>query len=647
MAKSEKKSDKKDKKAKEPKEVKAASAVKEVPAKALKPAVNGKAKPTKPVKKQESSSSDESSSSEDEKPVKKGKQSQVANQKSKSKADSSSEESSEESSSEDEKPKTSLKNVKSKSDSSSSSSSETSDEKSKSSPKDEKPNGKSGEKVTPKVRTYSFTNKRLDKLSLQTTPNGKALPKTKPHEEASEESSEESSEEESESEKPKAAQVKDVSTSGKAGKDQSESSSEDSSDESSDEEEVKAPPKPSKTKEAGSSSEEESDDSGSDVSDSDKSESSEDEDEDAEMKDTTPAKKETSQKKEDLSKTGKRKADETTSTPVKKVKLANGDATMPSSDSSDDSKVVFVGQLSWNVDNDWLAQEFADCGEVVSARVQVDRNTGKSRGFGFVDFATVEGANAAVALNGTKEIDGRMVKLDKSSTKSRDPEKRAKAFGDVPSEPSTVLFVGNVSFNTTEDGLWEIFSEYGEVKSVRLPTDRDSQRPKGFGYVEFVDIESSKKAYEGAWVEGSEVEDEVGVEEVVIVDGVAVEVHMEETEEDEEVPEEVLGVEEASEEEDAEQFQGVEEHVREGQSSSRAKRPGSNVFRSSDDTFAAVHLCDLLRFSLFILSRSSILPSLGTFSCLVCVHVGPDLHLYTSIFVKSSSLPTILCSQRD
>ena len=74
----------------------------------------------------------------------------------------------------------------------------------------------------------------------------------------------------------------------------------------------------------------------------------------------------------------------------------------------------------------------------------------------------------------------------------------------MASAPSSVLFVGNVSFNTTEDRLWEIFAEYGEVKRVSLPTDKDTQRPKGFGYVEFLDIETAKKAFEGA--KGSEVD---------------------------------------------------------------------------------------------------------------------------------------------
>lgn len=175
---------------------------------------------------------------------------------------------------------------------------------------------------------------------------------------------------------------------------------------------------------------------------------------------------------------------------TKKAKLDEG------SSDQEQSKTIFVGRLSWNVDNDWLASEFAECGSIVSARVQIDRNSGKSRGFGFVEFETVDGVNAAVALNGKKEIDGRAVNIDITSPKAPNQEKRAKAFGDTTGEPSLVLFVGNLSFNTTEDALWEVFSEYGEVKSVRLPTDRETQRPKGFGYVEFSDTASAKKALE-------------------------------------------------------------------------------------------------------------------------------------------------------
>jgi nucleolin len=159
---------------------------------------------------------------------------------------------------------------------------------------------------------------------------------------------------------------------------------------------------------------------------------------------------------------------------------------------------IFVGNVAWTVDNDRLSQEFAECGEVVSARVQLDRNTGRSRGFGYVTFATSEAVEAAIALQGTKEIDGRTLNIDKSNdtggNKAANRDNRAQAFGDTRSAPSNVLFVGNLSWDTTEDALWEVFQEHGAVDSVRVPTDRESGKPKGYGYIEFSNAESAKKA---------------------------------------------------------------------------------------------------------------------------------------------------------
>lgn len=141
----------------------------------------------------------------------------------------------------------------------------------------------------------------------------------------------------------------------------------------------------------------------------------------------------------------------------------------------------------------------------MSATVQVDRNSGRSRGFGYVHFATSEAVEAALAMNG-KEIDGRAVNIDKSAPRNQNTarENRAKTFGDKQSPPSNILFVGNVSFNVSEDQVWEAFCEHGDVKSVRLPTDRDSGRPKGYGYVEFSDIDSAKKAYSA--MQGHEID---------------------------------------------------------------------------------------------------------------------------------------------
>ena len=197
---------------------------------------------------------------------------------------------------------------------------------------------------------------------------------------------------------------------------------------------------------------------------------------------------------------GKRKAEAEAVAPLKKKKLANGESVVADDPSS---TTVFVGRLSWNVDNDWLKSEFEECGEVVGARVQMDRNTGKSRGFAYVEFADPASVEKALELSG-KEIDGRPINVDRSTNNkasgggSNPNEARRAAFGDNIKPPSSVLFVGNMSWDATEDSLWDVFAEYGDVKSVRVPTDRDSGKMKGFGYVEFFDIEIAKKAFEGA-----------------------------------------------------------------------------------------------------------------------------------------------------
>jgi cold-inducible RNA-binding protein len=56
------------------------------------------------------------------------------------------------------------------------------------------------------------------------------------------------------------------------------------------------------------------------------------------------------------------------------------------------------------------------------------------------------------------------------------------------------LYVGNLSYNVSEDDLRELFSQAGEIKEVTLIMDRDTRRPKGFGFVEFVTQADSEKA---------------------------------------------------------------------------------------------------------------------------------------------------------
>jgi RNA recognition motif-containing protein len=59
---------------------------------------------------------------------------------------------------------------------------------------------------------------------------------------------------------------------------------------------------------------------------------------------------------------------------------------------------------------------------------------------------------------------------------------------------TTKLYVGNLSYDTTEEELHELFAQAGSVQSATLPTDRETGRPRGFGFVEMATEEEARKA---------------------------------------------------------------------------------------------------------------------------------------------------------
>jgi RNA recognition motif-containing protein len=66
------------------------------------------------------------------------------------------------------------------------------------------------------------------------------------------------------------------------------------------------------------------------------------------------------------------------------------------------------------------------------------------------------------------------------------------------------VYVGNMSYSTTQDGLQELFEAYGEVASVNIITDRETGRPRGFAFVEMATDEAASAAI--AALNGQEVD---------------------------------------------------------------------------------------------------------------------------------------------
>ena len=79
---------------------------------------------------------------------------------------------------------------------------------------------------------------------------------------------------------------------------------------------------------------------------------------------------------------------------------------------------LYVGNLSWNTSNQDLLELFGGVGPVATANIIEDRETGRSRGFGFVEMENQsDGENAIEQLNG-KEIDGRALKVNEAKPQS-------------------------------------------------------------------------------------------------------------------------------------------------------------------------------------------------------------------------------------
>ncbi|KAJ2859534.1 nuclear localization sequence binding protein, partial [Coemansia erecta] len=266
-------------------------------------------------------------------------------------------------------------------------------------------------------------------------------------------------------------------------------SSDDASSDSENEEEEEKGAASSSEKDADSSSDDDSDEEKKSEAGSDSDDSSEDEEEASEE-----------EEEEESEDGGKRKAasdvemndseDDSDEKSAKKQKTDDA--------AEEETKLysVFVGNLSFSVTDESLATAFGEFGEVVAARVAMQPNSDRSRGFGYVDFATEEARDKATSA-GEFELEGRVVRMEKTDGHARDGrQSRAQQGGSQPStgEPSKVLFIGNMSFRSTEDSVRVAFEECGTVLSVRIITDRETGRPKGYGYIEFDTVEAAANA---------------------------------------------------------------------------------------------------------------------------------------------------------
>ncbi len=82
------------------------------------------------------------------------------------------------------------------------------------------------------------------------------------------------------------------------------------------------------------------------------------------------------------------------------------------------SKKIYVGNLSYSTTAEALKSLFSQFGEVTSSNIIMDRETNRSKGFGFVEMSDDAAADEAIASLGGKEVDGRRIRVNQAEEKS-------------------------------------------------------------------------------------------------------------------------------------------------------------------------------------------------------------------------------------
>ena len=161
---------------------------------------------------------------------------------------------------------------------------------------------------------------------------------------------------------------------------------------------------------------------------------------------------------------------------------------------------VWIGNLSFDTTRDELSNfvtSKADPPITKSdiARINLPTRGTKNRGFAYVDFFTEPHMHAAIALS-ESELNGRKVLIKNSkSYEGRPATSTVSPTASISKNPpSRILFVGNLSFDTTSELLQDHFKHCGEIVKIRMATFEDTGKCKGFAFIDFKDVEGPTAA---------------------------------------------------------------------------------------------------------------------------------------------------------
>ncbi|AQZ12729.1 NOP13 (YNL175C) [Zygosaccharomyces parabailii] len=161
-------------------------------------------------------------------------------------------------------------------------------------------------------------------------------------------------------------------------------------------------------------------------------------------------------------------------------------------DTTKEDLVRFFVAKTKNLEND--EQQISE-DAIVRVHMPLAQNDGKkikNKGFCYVDFKTREHLESAVAIS-ELQLNGRNLLIKDSDNYEGRPDKND-LVSSSKNPPSRILFVGNLSFDTSDDLLRKHFQHCGEIIKIRMATFQDSGKCKGFAFVDFKDESGATNA---------------------------------------------------------------------------------------------------------------------------------------------------------
>lgn len=147
-------------------------------------------------------------------------------------------------------------------------------------------------------------------------------------------------------------------------------------------------------------------------------------------------------------------------------------------------KLVVLG-IPWEIDSDGLKDYMSKFGDLEDCIVMKDRSTGRSRGFGYVTFASSQ--DAKDALKGEHFLGNRILEVKVATPKEemRQPAKKV-----------TRIFVARIPPSVSESDFRRHFEKYGEITDLYMPKDHKSKEHRGIGFITFATSDSVEELME-------------------------------------------------------------------------------------------------------------------------------------------------------